>query len=141
MIIDAYYRSLTHLPAATNLTCKLRQCYDSMERHLRSLEALGEDVEDRHFITLITEKLPQKVLYQLYMLKAEKEWTVAKLRELLCKHITAMEVAGGDIRPPPASHGNRQTQNPREPRIHNQLPPNFWQEVAAQDLLQGSEIH
>ena len=43
-----------------------------------------------------------------------------------------MEVASGDIRPPPASHGNRQTQNPREPRIHNQLPP------TAGELLAGS---
>ena len=100
LIIEAHYRNLTHLPAATNHLSKLRQCYDSIEYHLRSLEALGEDIEHRHFVALITEKLPKAVLYQLYMMKGEEDWTVAKLRELLGKHITAMEMAGGEIHHP-----------------------------------------
>ena len=100
-IIDAHYRTLSHLPAATNQSGKLRQCYDAMECHLHSLEALGENIEHRHFVALIMEKLPQKVLYQLYMMKGEEPWTVAKLRELLGKHITAMEIAGGELHPPP----------------------------------------
>lgn len=99
-IIEAHYRDLSHLPVATNHISKLRQCYDAIEHHLRSLEALGENIEHRHFVTLITEKSPQQVLYQLYMMKGEEEWTVAKLRELLGKHITAMEMAGGDMHPP-----------------------------------------
>ena len=100
LIIDAHYRNLSHLPAATNQTSSLRQCYDSIERHLRSLEAMGESVNHRHFVALISEKLPQKVLYQLYMLKADGEdWTVPKLRQLLEKHITALEMAGGEPRP------------------------------------------
>lgn len=33
-------------------------------------------------------------------MKGEGEWTVAKLRELLGKHITAMEMVGGEIHPP-----------------------------------------
>ena len=37
------------------------------------------------------------------MLKGEEEWTVAKLSELLGKHISAMEMAGGEIHPPQAS--------------------------------------
>lgn len=98
-IIDAHYRSLSHLPVATNHVTKLRQCYDGIECHLRSLEALGENTEHRHFVALITEKLPQKVLYQLYMMKGEEAWTVKKLRELLGKHITAMELAGGESHP------------------------------------------
>ena len=101
LIIDAHYRTLSHLPAATNQSGKLRQCNDAMECHLRSLEALGENIEHRHFVALITEKLPQKVLYQLYMMKGEEPWTVAKLWELLGKHITAMEMAGGELHPPP----------------------------------------
>jgi len=103
LIIEAHYRNLSHLPVATNHISKLRQCYDAIECHLRSLEALGENIEHRHFVALITEKLPQRVLYQLYMLKGEEEWTVAKLRELLGKHISAMEMAGGEIHPPQAS--------------------------------------
>ena len=88
MIIDAHYRRLSHLSSATNQVGKLRQCYDAIERHLRSLEAVGEDVNHRHIVALISEKLPQKVLYQLHMQKADTEdWTVEKLRKLLGKHI------------------------------------------------------
>jgi len=72
LIIDACYRSLSHLPAATNQIGKLRQFYDTMECHLCSLEALGVNVEHCHFIALITEKLTQIVLYQLYMMKGEE---------------------------------------------------------------------
>jgi len=98
-IIDAHYRSLSHLPVATNHVGKLRQCYDTIECHLRSLKALGENIEHRHFVAFITEKLPQKVLYQLYMIKGEEAWTVAKLRELLGKHLTALEMAGSELQP------------------------------------------
>ena len=91
MIINAHYRSLSHLPPATNQVGKLRQWYDTIERHLRSLEAIGEDVNHRHFVALISEKLPQKALYQLYMQKADtEEWTVTKLSQLLGKHITTL---------------------------------------------------
>ena len=101
LIVDAHYRSLSHLPMATNQTASLRQCYDSMERHLRSLEAVGENVNHRYFVAIISEKLPQKVLYQLYMLKGDnEEWTVPKLRQLLGKHITALEMAGGECHVP-----------------------------------------
>ena len=110
LIINAHYRKLSHLPAATNQSGKLRQCYDAMECHLHSLEELGENIEHRHFVALITEKLlPQKVLYQLYMMKGEEPWTVAKLQEFLGKHITAMEMAGGELHPPPQPHQQGQS--------------------------------
>ena len=61
--VDAHYHSLSHLPAATNQVASLRECYDALERYLCSLKAIGEDVNHRHFVPLITEKLPQKILY------------------------------------------------------------------------------
>ena len=61
VVIDSYYHNLSHLPVATNQASSLRQCYDAIERNLRSLEAIGEDVNHRHFIALISEKLPQRV--------------------------------------------------------------------------------
>jgi len=65
LVIDAYYHALSHLPSATNHVSSLCQCYDAIERNLRSLEAIGDDTNHRHFIALISEKLPQKVLYML----------------------------------------------------------------------------
>ena len=93
LIIDAHYHSLSNIPPATNQVSKLHQCYDTIECHLRSLEAVGEQVDHRHFVALILEKLPQKVRCQLYMQKPEdEEWTVPSLG----KYISAMEMAGGE---------------------------------------------
>ena len=104
MLIIAIYR----LPA-TNQVNSLRQCYDAIERNLRSLEAMGKDVNHRHFVALICDKLPQRVIYQLYMIKDEDEdWTVPKLRQLLGKHISALERAAGTELPQTPSDGSRQ---------------------------------
>ena len=70
-MIDAYYHNLSHLPPATNQMSSLHLCYDTIELNLRILNAIGEGVNLQCFITLIDEKLPQKVLYQLHMLQEE----------------------------------------------------------------------
>ena len=44
LIIDAHYRSLSHLSSATNQVVKLCSCYDNIERHLQSLDAIDENV-------------------------------------------------------------------------------------------------
>ena len=110
IIVDAQYRSLSHLPPAINHVSQLRHCYDTIECHLRSLQAIGENIDHRHFVALILEKLPQKVRYQLYMRKPEdEEWTVTKLRMLLGRHISAMEMAGSessDHETPTSSNSN-----------------------------------
>ena len=99
LIIDAHYHSLSRLPPAANQGVKLHHCYDNIERHLRSLEAIGESVNHRHFIALIFDKLPQRVRYQLFMQKPEGEvWTVPKLRLSLAKYISAMKMAGSESR-------------------------------------------
>ena len=79
LIIIAHYHGLSHLTVASNQIGQLRQCYDTIECHLHSLEALGENIKHRHFVSLITEKLPQEVLYQLYLMKGEEPWTIRKL--------------------------------------------------------------
>ena len=87
---------MSHLAPASSQANSLRQCYDAIEQNPRSLEALGKDVNHHHFVALISEKLPQRVLYQLYVLKEEEEdWTVTKLCQLLGKHISALEMAAG----------------------------------------------
>ena len=120
---------------ATNQASSLRQCYDSIERNLRSLEAIGEDVNHQHFIALISEKLPQRVLYQLYMLKAEdEEWTVSKLRHLLGKHISGMEMANLEFSQAPtqSKHHSSLGQNDHPRRNH------FNSKPTASGLLAGS---
>ena len=56
LIIDVHYHNLSHLSPSTNQVNSLRQCYDAIEQSLRSLEALGKEVNHRHFVALICEK-------------------------------------------------------------------------------------
>ena len=74
---------------------------------------MGEDVNHRHFVALITEKLPQRVLYQLYMQKDDNEgWTVRNLRHLLGKHIMVLEIADRESHPTaPQLVTNRESSN------------------------------
>ena len=77
--------------------CQNCECYDSIERHLLSLEAVGENTDHRHFVSMILDKLPQRVRWQLYMQKPDdQEWPTSSLRQLLGKYISVMEMAGGD---------------------------------------------
>ena len=61
-----------------------------------------------------TPESPLSVIHD----EGEEPWTVAKLRELLEKHITALEMAGGELhpppQPPPARSVHRPTQQYRE---------------------------
>ncbi|XP_065899645.1 uncharacterized protein [Dysidea avara] len=137
VVIDAYYHNLSHLPVATNHVSSLRQCYDAIERNLRSLEAIGQDVNHRHFIALISEKLPQKVLYQLYMLKAEdKEWTVSKFRQLLGKHISAMEMASLEF--PQTASQPKHSSGPGSSQSDNSRRNLFTFKSTASGLLAGN---
>jgi len=45
LIIDVYYRSLSHLPATISQTGGLKECFDTIKQHLRGLEAIREDVQ------------------------------------------------------------------------------------------------
>ena len=55
IIINAYYRNLSHLPVATNQVGSSRQTYDVIECNVCSLEAMKENVNHRHFVALISE--------------------------------------------------------------------------------------
>ncbi|XP_067029583.1 uncharacterized protein [Acropora muricata] len=45
IIINAHYSSLMDMPSSSSSTSALRTSYDSIEKHLRSLQALGEDLD------------------------------------------------------------------------------------------------
>ena len=127
LIIDAHYRNLSHITPATNQVSKLRQCYDAIEWHLQSLEAVGENINHRHFVAMILEKLPQQVRCQLYMQKPEKqEWIISSLRKLLGKYVSAMEMAGAEV----------QTTS----SVPDREPVQFSQEQLQRDFLQQAAI-
>jgi len=59
-MMDAHYSALMDLPVSLNVNAKLCATYDMIEEHLRSLKALGENVDQPHFVFLIKSKLPIK---------------------------------------------------------------------------------
>ena len=52
-MMDAHYSALMGPPVYLNNTTKLRETYDMIEKHLRSLKSLGENVDQPHFVFLI----------------------------------------------------------------------------------------
>jgi len=51
VIINAHYTSLMDLPVSSSQTASLRKNYDLIEKHLRSLEALGENIESKIIVS------------------------------------------------------------------------------------------
>ena len=82
------------MPASSSSTSALRTRYDSIEKHLRSLQALGEDVSAKMLLSLIMTKLPKGVITPLTDHKGDgQEWTVQLLRDKLDRFITNRENA------------------------------------------------
>ena len=92
-VIDAHYTALSKLSPATLQTNKLRSVFDNIEQHLHSLEALGEDIEHRHFVSLIRAKLPSEVIFRLEEINSGKEWSTKLLRERINHYLIARETA------------------------------------------------
>ena len=93
----------------------------SLRMPLKKLKGIGEQVDHRHFVAFILEKLTQKVHCQLYTQKPEdKEWTTPSLRKLLGYYISAMEMAAGENseRQPTVSNPSRSVlrHRPLQPR-------------------------
>ena len=93
LIVDTHYAKLMEMPPASNKTTSLRAIYDAIEQHLRSLQSLGEDINQRQIVSLIRSKLPKVVTVRLEQQKGtENEWTVEMLRKSLKGYITAQEI-------------------------------------------------
>ncbi|CAG2211395.1 unnamed protein product [Mytilus edulis] len=114
--VNAHYVELINLSCASNRTSELRFLYDKIERNLRSLEALNQNIDQDVFISMITTKLPEAVLVQLEIQKGSDRWTVDKLRDLLKSYIAAREAAEiqskektNDFKPQQPSYANVQS--------------------------------
>ena len=85
---------MINLKQAPNNPKGLLNLYNEVEKHLRSLKALDQDIDQDLFISMITSKLPKDVLIQLEVQKGAKTpWTVKELRERFNDYIAARERA------------------------------------------------
>ena len=84
--------SLLNLAPALFQTESLRNFDDKVEQYLRSVEALGGDINHSIFISIITSKLPKAVLMHMEIQRNRDEiWTVADMRKSLQTFIQARE--------------------------------------------------
>jgi hypothetical protein len=98
-VINAHYTALMDMNKASDSTNRLRFVFDNMEKHLRSLEALGEDINHGHFIPLIMSKFPREIILRLEELKASGNWTTSTLRQTLKKIVESKEAADRQAKP------------------------------------------
>lgn len=93
-VIDLHYSKMINLSQATSKTSSLRYLLDNIEKHIRSLEVLKQNINQDVFVSMIRSKLPEDVLLQLEMLNgAKNKWTVETLRIKLHEYVTAREHA------------------------------------------------
>ena len=71
-IVDLHYKELMNTSSTSNKVSALRAFQGITEKHLRSLEVRGEDVDQYVFVSLIQTKLPEEVLRQLEFNKGSK---------------------------------------------------------------------
>ena len=99
-VINSHYVELINLKPAQNTPRGLRSLYDQIEKHLRSLQAMEQDINQDVFISMITSKIPKDVLIQLEIQKgACNTWTVKELRERLKQYVAARERAEQQFSP------------------------------------------
>lgn len=77
LIIEAHYSVLSNISLTANDTFSLRLFYDTVERDLRSLVALGENVDNMLMVNMIKAKLPRDVLTEMEHRKDRHEpWII-----------------------------------------------------------------
>lgn len=90
-IVDAHYRALSKVKTADKSISECRTVLNEVERHLRVLQSLGEDISSNHLRYLIIEKFPEDVIYEMKI--KMKEDTVTEMRKQLEIIVAAREEA------------------------------------------------
>lgn len=92
--IDLHYNQLISLKTAGDSVDSLRQPLNSINRHLRCLDVLEQNIIQDVFVLVIKSKLPHSVLRHLEIQKGSKErWSVMKRCDLFSEYVMAVERA------------------------------------------------
>ena len=80
-MIDAHYSKVRNIPIASTYYEKLRSTFDQIERHIRSLEALWQNVENECMVSLLRSKLPRTILAKLEDIKTRTTFGLWQILE------------------------------------------------------------
>lgn len=92
-IIDAHYVALYRIQTAGNTAKECRNVLNEIERHLRVLKSLGEDVNHNHLRVMIMEKFPEDLIYELRMKLDKDDESIETIRKNLEHIISARETS------------------------------------------------
>ena len=90
-IIHSHYDDLNNLARCGNKTDEIRKTFNHIEVHLRSLESMGENVENKFLVALVRRKLPDDFNLKLEETRGEGDWTMAALRKTISRLLVARE--------------------------------------------------
>ena len=84
LMIDANYSKLRDKPISSTYYTKLRIIFDQIKRHIQSLEALEQKLENNFRVSLIRSKVPNIILAEVEKYKySNAVWNVINLRKNL----------------------------------------------------------
>lgn len=92
-IIDAHYVALYRIRTATSSVKECRNVFSEIERHLRVLQSLGEDVNHNHLRVMIMEKFPEDLIYELRLKLGNEDESIFNIRKNLEYIISARETS------------------------------------------------
>ena len=88
-IINARYEAILTVQASGHEVKKLRKMFDTIEMHLRALEAVGEDVDNNLMKYVIWSKLPSETKIRLEEKRSDGNWSLSELRKEIDQYISA----------------------------------------------------
>ncbi|XP_028407556.1 uncharacterized protein LOC114530174 [Dendronephthya gigantea] len=92
-IVNAHMQALLDLPTPSDSVTHLRKFYDSMENHIRGLEALDKkpDTYGDLLTPIILAKLPTTIKHNLIRENGTTKWDIEQLRRAILKEIQILE--------------------------------------------------
>ena len=101
-IINAHMEAMLNLPNPSTQLVSLQQFYDTLETHIRGLEALGKSHESYGdiLVPIIHKKLPIELKKSLARDHSNKEWTLDELRKAILKEAEILEAGQSNSDPP-----------------------------------------
>lgn len=93
IIIDAHYMALYKIKRSGKTVNDCRTTFNEVEKHLRVLKSLGENIEHNHLRVLILEKFPEELVYEI-RIKIGSEESIDNIRKALHTIISARESSG-----------------------------------------------
>ena len=130
--MKTHYDKIMKLQPATSRVTSLRYLLDNVNKHLRSLQVLGQDIDSELFVSVLWSKIPQDVLLQLQLsFGVNNKWSVSKLVDMLNENVIARERT--EIK---SSLESRKTINVRATIYNDHLVLVAPREIVTQEITQ-----